>query len=87
MGVCLGLRAAVAATNAPGVVNTPPSVVGQPGAVGEEFETGLARVLALQQAAEFKEAIQLGTILEAAHRNHPGVGDSAPSQGCPQRLG
>ena len=81
MGICLGWRAVVAATNAPGMVNTPPlkeqTATGQPGVAAEDFESGLARVLALQQAAEFKEAIQLGTTLDAAHKNHPDIGKLA----------
>ena len=85
MGFCFGLHAAMAATNAVVTVATPlaeqkegtPAAVGQPAAVSEDFESGFARVLALQQAAEFREAIQLGTTLEEGHKNDPDVGKLA----------
>ena len=73
MGVCLGLRATVAATNVDGTVATP-ALVGAAGSVREDFEQGFARVVALQQAAEFRDAIQFGMSLESGHRNHPDIG-------------
>jgi len=76
MGCCLGLCVAEAATDAPSTLATPPPS-GQPVATGEDFAQGLSRVLALQQSAEFAEAIQFGTSLAARYGDHPDIGKLA----------